>query len=505
MRRGTGSIVTADRLEVVAIGAGPAGAIAALRAADLGARTALVASGAFGGMAAADGPVPVRTLSQAARLIREARQLGRYGVSVSDPVLDYPRLLARVREVVEEVRTHSAVRRRMDDVGVTLYEHTGTARFVDPHTILTESGLRLQADKFIICTGGVSRRLSIPGFELTITHSDAWRLPSVPPSMLVVGGGDTALQIASIFNAFGTQVHVLEAAAHILPHADPEVAAAVAAGLRDSGVAVQEHFGAIESFRKTANGVRMNFSTDGRSDSVEATLAVVALDWVADTGALNLPAAGVELDQRGFVKVDESLRTTARHIFACGDVTGRLMLVPEALQDGFVAASNAVEDTIMQPGPHVSASGSFIDPEYAQVGLTEAAARQRHDVVTALVRFDSTTRAIIDGHTFGFCKLIVDRDSSKILGCHAVGERAVDIVQVAAVAMAAGMRVSDLSRIPLSFPSYAGILTSAAAGAARQLDLSVGRRVHQLEPLIGTSASEHSAAPSSAEHSAVRT
>jgi pyruvate/2-oxoglutarate dehydrogenase complex dihydrolipoamide dehydrogenase (E3) component len=199
----------------------------------------------------------------------------------------------------------------------------------------------------------------------------------------------------------------------------------------------------------------------------------VAVGWVADTAGLSLTAAGVELNQRGFVKVDEYLQTSAPHVFAAGDVIGHLMLVPEAMQDGFVAATNAVRGPIMPVGNRVSPTGSFTDPEYAQVGLTEANARRTQDVVTAVVRFDSTTRTIIDGHKVGFCKLIADRKTSKILGCHVVGERAVDIVQVAAIAIAGGMRVEDLARVPLSFPTYAGILVNAAAGAARQLGLTV--------------------------------
>jgi dihydrolipoamide dehydrogenase len=131
---------------------------------------------------------------------------------------------------------------------------------------------------------------------LTNTHSDAWSLTSVPPSMLVVGGGDTGLQVASIFNAFGTRIQVLEAGPRILPHADDDVAAEVAAALRASGTVVQENFGAIESFEKTATGVRMHFAKDGRRGSVEATLAVVAVGWVADTAGLSLSAAGVELN-----------------------------------------------------------------------------------------------------------------------------------------------------------------------------------------------------------------
>src|SRR3954451_2612896 len=153
-------------IDVLVIGAGPAGVVAALRAADLGARTALVARGAFGGMAANDGPVPVRTLAHAARLMREARQLGEYGIAVGEPALDYPRLLARVGQAVEAVRAHSALRGQIDSAGVAVHEHAGRARFADPHTLGCESGPRLQAEKIILCTGGVSRRLSVPGFEL---------------------------------------------------------------------------------------------------------------------------------------------------------------------------------------------------------------------------------------------------------------------------------------------------------------------------------------------------
>jgi dihydrolipoamide dehydrogenase len=404
--------------EVLVIGAGPAGVVATLRAAELGARTTLVTSAEFGGMAANDGPVPVRTLAHAARLMRDARQRSQYGVTVSGPVLDYPRLLSRIHEVVSDVREHSNLRQQIDSLGVTVHEDAGPARFVDPHTVETPNGLRLQADKIIICTGGVNRRLPVSGFELTSTHSDAWSLTAAPPSMLVIGGGATGVQVASIFNGLGSQVQLFEAAPHILMSEDEEVAAAAAAAFRQSGMVVHENFGIIESFEKTAAGVRMNFTKNGRRSSVEAALAVVAVGWMADTAGLNLPAAGVELNQRKFVKVDEYMRTTAHHIFAAGDVTGRMMLVPQAIQGGFVAATNAVEDSTIPLGDEVAPTGSFTEPEYAQVGLTEVKARSSHDIVTALIHFDATTRTIIDGHKFGFCKLIADRKSCKILGAH---------------------------------------------------------------------------------------
>ena len=468
-------------IDIIVIGAGPAGVLAALRAADLGARTLLVTRAEFGGMAANDGPVPVRTLAHAARLIREARQLGQYGIGVSEPVLDYPCLLARVREVVKEARAHSSLRQQIDSLGVTVEEHAGVVRFADQHTIETEGGLRLQAEKIIICTGGVSRRLPVPGSELANTHSDAWSLTSVPSSMLVIGAGATGVQVASIFNAYGSRIQLFQTGRRILPSEDEDVSTAVSAAFRELGIVVHENFGTVEFFEKTPTGVRMIFSKSGDRDSAEATLAVVAVGWVADTAGLSLATAGVEIDHRGFVKVDEYLRTSTPHIFAAGDITGRQMLVPQAIQDGFVAATNAVQGPTITTGDPVSPIGSFTDPEYAQVGLTEAKARERHDVVTAVIRFDSTTRTIIDGRKVGFCKLIVDRKTCRMLGCHVVGERAVEITQLAAIAIAAKMRVDDLAHIPLSFPTYAGILARVAASAARELNLNVSWQAHQAE------------------------
>jgi pyruvate/2-oxoglutarate dehydrogenase complex dihydrolipoamide dehydrogenase (E3) component len=460
-----------DVTDVVVIGAGPAGVVAALRAADLGARTALVTRDEFGGMAANDGPVPVRTLAHAARLIREARQLGQYGITVSEPVLDYPRLLTRVRDVVLDVRAHSTWREQIDSLGVSVYERAGATRFVDPHTIETATGLRLRAEKFILCTGGVSRRLDVRGFEFTKTHSDTWSLTSVPASMLVIGGGATGAQVASVFNAFGSRVQLFHRGPRILPTEDEDISAAVAAAFGSAGIDVVEDFGEIESFEKTPDGVRMNYLHDGNCYSAEASLAVVAVGWQANTAELNLGATGAKIDARGFVVVDPYLQTTAPHIYAAGDVTGRLLLVPPAIQDGFVAATNAVCGPTMTLDEAVNPIGSFTDPEYAQVGLTEAQARAVHDVVTSTIHFDATTRTIIDGRTFGFCKLAVERSTRKILGCHVVGERAVEVTQVAAIAITAGMRVDELARLPLSFPTYAGILGRVAANVTRQLNL----------------------------------
>ena len=464
---------------VLIIGGGPAGMVAALRAGDLGAATTLVTCDKFGGMAANDGPVPVRTLAHAARSMRNARQLGRYGIDIGEPRLNYSRLLERVKEIVKDVGAHSTFRQQLNSAGVTIHEDCGVARFTDTHTIETDSGLSLTADKMIICTGGMNRRLSVPGAELTATHSDAWALTAVPESIIVIGGGATGAQVASVFNAFGSRIQLFQAGPRILPTEDEEVSAAMAAAFRESGIDVRENFGVIESFEKTSSGVRMNFSKDGQTHSTEATLAVTAIGWAANTEDLDLASAGVETDRRNFVRVDEYLRTSAEHVFAAGDVTGRMMLVPQAIQQGFVAGTNAVKGATLKEFDGPAPIGSFTDPEYAQVGLTEAQAQAKGELVVAKVCFDSTTRTIVDGRTTGFCKLIVDHATRQILGCHVVGERAVEITQVAAVCMAAHMPVDDLAQVPLSFPTYAGVLGLAAAQATRRLNLKVERQASE--------------------------
>jgi pyruvate/2-oxoglutarate dehydrogenase complex dihydrolipoamide dehydrogenase (E3) component len=456
--------------DVVVVGAGPAGVMAALTAADRGARTALVTDGAFGGMAANDGPVPVRTLAHTARLLREARQLGRYGVAAGEPMLDYPRLLERVREVVSEAAAASSLRPQVEAAGAEICEHAGQATFEDSHTLSTPSQGWFRGKRIILCTGGISRRLPIPGFHITATHSDAWSLTAVPKSMIVVGAGATGAQVASVFNAFGTRVQLFQAGERILPTEEPEVSAAVAEAFRASGIEVHEGFGRIESFERTSDGVRLNYARDGVRRAAEAALVVAAVGWSAETTRLNLAAAGVAMDPRGFVRVDGHQHTSARHIYAAGDVTGGLMLAGHALQAGFVAGANAAQGASLSAVEAPSPVGSFTDPEYAQVGLGEAQARASHDIEVVMVEFAAMTRAIIDGRTFGFCKLIVDRASHRILGCHIVGERAVDTVQIAAIVIAAGMSVDDLARIPLSFPTYSGILGRAVVTATRRLN-----------------------------------
>ncbi len=462
------------KLDVVVVGAGPAGIQAAIRAASLGAETALVTKDYVGGMATNDGTVPVRTLAYAARLVREARQLERYGIASVPPLVDYGSLLGRVQEVVREVHEQVDFRRELESLGVTIHEQAGVARFADPHTVETETGLRLEGQKIIICAGGRPRRLPVPGVEHTATHSDAWGLRDVPESMVVVGTGATGVQVASIFDAFGTKISLFEVAPRILPTEDPDVSAAMREALEALGIEVVAGFDGIEAVEPAGNGVRFKYTMAGETHALEVSVVVLAVGWVADADGLSLAAAGVELDRRGYIEVNEYLQTNVSHIFAAGDINGESMLVPSSVQEGYYAASNAVEGLKHPLKRDLIPVGSFTDPEYAQIGLTEAQAREEHEVVVSSVPFDRFPRAIIDGRASGFCKMIVDRGSLKILGCHVVGERAVETVQLVAAGMKVGLTVSQLADIPLSFPTYVAVVGWAANDVVSQLGLARG-------------------------------
>jgi pyruvate/2-oxoglutarate dehydrogenase complex dihydrolipoamide dehydrogenase (E3) component len=457
----------AQEFEVVVIGAGPAGTAAALRAADLGAKTALITRGAFGGMSANEGPIPVRTLAHAARLVREARQLTRYGIEGEAPSLDYTRLVARAKEVVVEARGQSTLLEQSIKAGVALFENAGTAAFDDVRSIRSEGAPTLRGQRFVICTGGVSRSLPAPGAEHTVTPADAFGLTTVPRSMIVIGAGATGVQVASIFNAFGSSVALCQAGPRIIPTEDADVSFAVAQAFREDGIALYEDFGAIERVEPAINGMRVVLG--GGQTPIEADLVVCAIGWTASLAALNLDTPGVQTNSRGFVEVDDALRTSAPHVYAAGDVIGGSMLVPQAVRDGFIAGNNAAGASELTVPVDVEPIGSFTDPEYARVGLTEEEARKTHNIHVARASFAETTRPIIDGRTRGFCKVVVDRTTFELLGCHIVGERAVEVAQMAAIAMTAGMRIDDLARIPLSFPTYANVFGRAALRAIREM------------------------------------
>lgn len=461
--------------DVIVIGGGPAGVTAALRARELGATVAVVERERMGGTCTNDGCVPTRVLAKTARLIREAEHFGTYGLKGEKPTLDFPQLLEYTRRVIETMHGKKQLTEHLNTAGASVYAGVGSARFIDGHTLELGNGSRLEGEKIIICAGGHARRISFPGSDTpgVLTHHDVWTLKKLPQSVAVVGAAATGCQLASVLAAFGTNATLLEVAPRILAVEDPAVSQAMEEAFRKSGIGIVTGIGGVERIEPQGEGMlRLRYTSQGESRSLTAEAVVLAVGWVGNVEDLNLSAAGVKTE-RGYIVVNDQLQTSAPHIFAAGDVIGRVMLVQTANDDGRHAAENVVLGKGHYAAHAIIPYGSFTDPEYGGVGLTEDQARAAEsDCAVATVPYRDLDRAVIDGHIEGFCKLIVSRNSRLVLGAHVVGEQAVEVVQLAAAAMAADMRLEQLAELELAYPTYTSIVSQAARQLVRELEVT---------------------------------
>lgn len=463
------------RYEVLVVGAGPAGTAAAVRAAELGAKVGLVEARRTGGTCVNTGCVPTRVLAKTARFVREVRSAGGYGIEVGDPVVDWARTVTRVRDVIERIHDVKAEPSTLSDLGVDLILE-GRARFVDPHTLeLAETGRRVAADQVVLCVGGHSRRLPVPGAELALVPEQVLDMPGVPRRLTVVGAGNTGAQLVTVFQSFGAEVTLLEVAPRILMAMDDDISATVQASFVSHGVRVRtgvqevrrlEAVGASRHGEHSAAGpVALTWvDADGREHSDETDAVIMSTGWPAAVDGLGLDAAGIGTDGKA-IEVDDYFRTEVEHVFAAGDANQQAMLVQAAHAEAEAAATNAVLGPTRRAPHRLLPSGGFTDPDYAGVGLTEAQARERDpQVAVATVRYDRLERAVIDDREDGFLKLVADRRREVLLGAHAAGEAAVEVIQAVTTAMAAGVDVDTLTRVEFAYPTY-----SAAIGEAARL------------------------------------
>lgn len=479
-----------QRFDLVVVGGGPAGVTAALRARELGASVALVERGKMGGTCTNDGCAPTRVLAKAARLVRDAEQYGDYGLEATAPQLDLARLFARTQQTIYRLHEKKQLVQHLEQAGVFVWPEAGPSYFVDPYTFVLEAGPRLRGKQFIIAAGGHARRLPFPGAELALTHSDIWSLRKLPQSVAIVGAAATGCQLASIFAAFGARVTLVDFAPTILGAEDAQTSSFMAGAFRQRGIAI-ETGARVQRIEQLDEGLRLHFEHDGQARSTDAGVIVLAVGWVGNVERLGLEAAGVDLDKSGsYIQVDDCLTTSMPHIFAAGDITGRMMLVQSAAHEARIAAENAILGRDEDHRHYIVPHGGFTDPEYGSVGMTEAQAAANGEAAIAVVPYADLDRAVIDGRTEGFCKLIVSRGDQRILGVHVVGEQALEVVQAAAAGMAAGMDVRQLAALELAYPTFTSIIGLAARQLVRDLELTpLARQWATLGP-IGPRAAE---------------
>ncbi|MHA7240309.1 dihydrolipoyl dehydrogenase family protein [Arthrobacter sp. TMS1-12-1] len=451
--------------DVLVIGGGPAGMAAATRAAELGARTAVVERSALGGTCVNSGCVPTRVLAKTARLFREVRTAYDYGIVVAQPAVDWDKTVQRVRATVARVLDAKGYGPTMERLAIELVE--GDAELTGEHSVVVD-GREITAAAIILCIGGSGRRLPIEGAELAVLPHEVLDLQNLPRTVAIIGGGHTGAQMTTIFDAMGSEVLLLDVAPRILMTEDEDVAAVVTTSFRSRGIRVEAGIGGIDSIRRGDDGsLTLTWQRDGEPESLAVDAVVMAAGWPANLAGLGLDAAGVGAT-RSFIPVDNYLRSNVPHIFVAGDANGSSMLVQAAVFEGETAAENAVMGAMRTTPHHLLPEGGFTDPDYAGVGLTEAQARDRDAECHAVtVPYAAVERPIIDDREQGFLKLVVDRHRELILGAHAVGENAVEVITAVAAAMAAGTDLATLARVKFAYPTYSAIIGHAARAGLR--------------------------------------
>jgi pyruvate/2-oxoglutarate dehydrogenase complex dihydrolipoamide dehydrogenase (E3) component len=456
-------------MRVLVVGGGPAGATAAIQARELGADVTLLEADQIGGTNLNRGPTPVRTLARAARLARDWSSWDRFGLEGPRPVPNLDAVLANCARVARYAHDKKDISGHLRQHGIDLVDHLGPVRFTGPRTVRAGDGRSWHGDRIVIAVGCRAAPLPVPGGELALTYREILTLKALPHEVAVIGGADTGCQIASIFADFGSQVRLIEAGPRIVPSADASISAALSQAFDAKGMTVIT--GArVQALEPGSERVTIHFTSGGPAEYTAADAVFAAVGWPANLQDLDLDAAGVDSSPRA-IPVDDCLRTNVAHIFAAGDVNGRSKLVQTARLEGRIAAWNAVRGPSRQMAYEAIPSGSFTDPEYGSVGMTEDQAAREHEIAVGIARYDDLVRPVADGQPDGFCKLIADRHSHAILGAHVLGEYSAETVQVVATAMAAGMSVEQVAEMQFAFPTFTEGVSMAAQKACRSIGI----------------------------------
>src|SRR5256714_2070369 len=419
----------AASFDVVVIGGGPGGYVAALRAAQLGARTAIVEKDRMGGTCLVRGCIPTKALLQSSELYTQARDGAAFGVVADKLSFDWPVAQKRKTAVVDQLV--KGVEGLLKAAGVTSLR--GNARLAGKG-VVNVSGDQLQAKDIIIATGSAIARIALPGAELTIDSDQILELKEVPRRLAVIGGGVVGMEFAAMFAALGSKVTVLEMLPQVLAMVDSDLVAVYAKHLAQLGGEIHTDSN-VSEVAKRDGGLQVRFSTGAEGGAVDADQVLLAVGRVPYTQGLDAEKAGVKLE-RGRVVVDHHLRTTADGVWAIGDVIGGLMLAHGASYEGICAGENIDGLGDRVPDYHAAPNCVYTDPEIAHVGLGEKEAKDK-GIAVKIGRFPfaAAGRALTLGQTEGFVKVIADAQSGQLLGAHIVGPRATDLIAEATLAI----------------------------------------------------------------------
>ncbi|HEY5933527.1 MAG TPA: glutathione-disulfide reductase [Kofleriaceae bacterium] len=418
------------------IGGGSGGVRAGRVAAEYGARVAIAEADRWGGTCVIRGCVPKKLLVYASEVGRTLDDARGQGWTIDGARHDWGAMIAAKDKEIARLSQAYAVRLRK--AGADVIE--GRAELVDPHTVQVD-GKIITAAHILIATGGVPKKP--PG--TWITSDDAFHLPALPRRIGILGGGYIGVEFAHIFAGLGAKVTLVHRDTHVLRGWDPDLREAVTAGLTAHGIEVVCCTELVQRGNTLVAG--------GREFAVDLAMAAVGRDPLSS--GLGLEAAGVTLDKRGAITVDEYSRTNVPHIYAVGDVTGRVALTPIAIREGHAVADTVFGDRPTPIHHHLIPTAVFAQPAVAAIGLTEPAACEKHDVVIYRARFRPMRYALSGRDEHVVVKVVVDKKTDRVLGLHMAGPDSPEIVQAAAIAITMGATKADLDRTFALHPTTA--------------------------------------------------
>ncbi len=443
--------------DCIVIGSGPGGYVAAIRAAQLGMKTAVVEKDRVGGRCLNYACIPAKAVLRVADVLSEVREASEFGIQVDTPAIDYEAVSARREKVIKTLT--GGVSGLLKKNGIELIEGQGS---VGAKGSVVVGGDQIAAKTIVLATGSVKK--PIPGTEFggrVIGTEEAWALPELPKTLAVVGAGASGAEIASAYARLGTEVRLLEALERVLPTEDADISKVAERGLKRQGITI--HTGTfVRDVRSTDTSCTFTFG----EEPGEVDWLVIAAGRAPDVDALGLDALGVERDENGMVAVDGAMRTSAEGVYAIGDLVHGPALAHKASDEGVIAVEDAA-GLETHPIEYVDIPrATFCEPNVASFGLTEAQAREEgYDVVVGKVQYGAVGAGTIYGDRTGLVKVVGERKYGELIGGHIVGAKATELIQELVNARALEGGYPEIARLIHGHPTLSEAVMEAARAA----------------------------------------
>ncbi|MBV9423831.1 MAG: dihydrolipoyl dehydrogenase [Solirubrobacterales bacterium] len=443
--------------DCVVIGSGPGGYVAAIRAAQLGMKTAVVEKDHVGGRCLNYACIPAKAVLRVADVLSEVREASDFGIQVDTPAIDYDAVSARREKVIKTLT--GGVSGLFKKNGIDLIEGEGS---LGAKGSVVVGGDQIAAKTIVLATGSVKK--PIPGTEFggrVIGTEEAWALAELPKTLAVVGAGASGVEIASAYARLGTEVRLLEALERVLPTEDADISKVAERGLTRQGIAV--HTGMfVRDVRSTDKSCTFTFG----EEPGEADWLVIAAGRAPDVDALGLDALGVEREENGMVAVDGAMRTSAEGVYAIGDLVHGPALAHKASDEGVIAVEDA-SGLQTHPIEYVDIPrATFCEPNVASFGLTEAQAREEgFDVVVGKVQYGAVGAGTVYGDRTGLVKVVGERKYGELIGGHIVGAKATELIQELVNARALEGGYPEIARLIHGHPTMSEAVMEAARAA----------------------------------------